>query len=132
MFIKRVCIPAILSFFCILPLHAQKASALMTKPTATSDRFERHVPFRLVNGEILVSVYIKGREWSFIFDTGAATVISTELADELSLDGIGEVNLSDGDNKNAKHQVYSLDEINIGGVGFKNSMCIAILISSRL
>ena len=88
--------------------------------------FEKDIPFQFINGEIIITVIIKGKTYHFIFDTGASTIISKDIADDLSLEEVGEVNLSDGKTDFRKQKVYNIDEIKLGVVGFKNSQCISM------
>jgi len=79
------------------------------------------IPFELIDGKIIVSVNIKNNPHNFIFDSGAFTIISSELKDQLSekrstfiFEG------ADANNAKSKMEVFSTDHLKISDLDIKN------------
>jgi hypothetical protein len=79
------------------------------------------IPFEFIDGKIVVSVNIKNTPHNFIFDSGAFTIISSELKDQLNekkskiiFEGV------DANNVKSKMEVFSTDNLNISDLKMKN------------
>ncbi len=92
----------------------------------TARKFTEGIPFQFVNGEILIDVTIQGKAYSFIFDTGAPTIISDDLRDELGIEENGQVDLSDGTNHYRRQKLYTINNILVGNTNFSNTVCISV------
>lgn len=66
----------------------------------------------------LVQVEIGGELYWFLFDTGAPTLITPELADKINLKKRMSSSLRDSNSKRNKSYIGSIDEIKISGVSF--------------
>lgn len=91
-----------------------------TKPVQR--KFERTIPFNIEpNNQILVPVIIKGKTYNFVFDTGACTLISKEIAAELDLPALFKNLLEDGAGTKKEETFYKLPGgMQIAGIDFKN------------
>lgn len=70
---------------------------------------------------IVVNAIIKGKEYEFIFDTGASiSILSQEAADAINLQGNGSININDSQGNRQKLKTGIIDTLNLGGVLFKN------------
>ncbi|MDR2234659.1 MAG: retropepsin-like domain-containing protein [Chryseobacterium sp.] len=79
------------------------------------------IPFELIDGKIIVGVTIKNEPHHFIFDSGAFTIISSELKNKLNekksqivFEGV------DANSVKAKMDVFSTDLLQIGNQNLNN------------
>jgi len=79
------------------------------------------IPFELIEGKIILNVKIKNDQHNFLFDTGAFTVISSELKDKINarksniiFEGI------DANNVKSKMDVYTINALKVAGLNIKN------------
>lgn len=68
----------------------------------------------------VVNVEIAGKQYRFLFDTGAGTSISRKLLDEIKPKLMGRVKMGDSEAKSDSMGVYSMPEITLDGVTFKD------------
>ncbi|MFV0419866.1 MAG: retropepsin-like aspartic protease [Dysgonomonas sp.] len=68
----------------------------------------------------IVTVSINGKEYSFLFDTGAITGISQKIVDEIQPRALTKIELNDSENRRDSLPVYSLPEVTLGGVAFND------------
>ncbi len=65
-----------------------------------------------------------GKEYTFIYDTGALTVISNDLLKELNLQPQpDDINIEDAYNRHNKQHEYIIDELKLGNIAFNNATC---------
>lgn len=91
---------------------------------AQSD-FNETVHFQNVSGLMVISVTINGKVYDFIFDTGAPTIVSDELAQALHLEKTGTSTMNDGTKTTRKGETYMIKELKIGKITFNNTGCTA-------
>lgn len=79
------------------------------------------IPFELIDGKIVVSLNIKNNPYNFIFDSGAFTIISTELKNQLNekkskiiFEGV------DANNAKSKMEVFLTDKLQIADLNMKD------------
>lgn len=79
------------------------------------------IPFELIDGKIVVSVNIKQTPHNFIFDSGAFTIISSELKGQLNekksdiiFEGV------DANSAKSKMEVFSTDNLQISDLSLEN------------
>ena len=70
-------------------------------------------------GLIIVPVTIKGKQYQFLFDTGAITVFSKELYAEAGLKKITNGNVRDSGSERKKLIFTQVDELVIAGIAFQ-------------
>lgn len=73
-----------------------------------------------VAGHIIVPITIDGNIYRFIFDTGASTVVSTELRDKLGMKSIFTNKFEDAAGQVEKIEVYQIGQMQLGPVVFKD------------
>lgn len=79
-------------------------------------RPDSRVPYRNVNGKLIVDVEINGKVRPFLFDTGAgSTCITDSLYAELGLDSIRTLRVSDSSGKQGRQIVARGDTLRMGG-----------------
>lgn len=79
------------------------------------------IPFELIDGKIFVTVNIKNNKHYFLFDTGAFTIISSELKGKI---GEKKTNIifeaSDAHSVKSKMDVFTTNDLEVSGLKFKN------------
>jgi predicted aspartyl protease len=80
------------------------------------------IPFKFKNGLIIVQVRINNqKEYDFIFDTGAPTIIWPETAQELGLEkGNVSNNASDGNGQDQHLEFFRTESLSVGKLVYNN------------
>ncbi|HEX7870136.1 MAG TPA: aspartyl protease family protein, partial [Chryseobacterium sp.] len=79
------------------------------------------IPFEYIDGKIVINVDIKNKKHNFIFDTGALTIISSELKgslDEKKSNVVFEA--TDANNSKSTMDIFSTNELKVADLKFKN------------
>ncbi len=84
------------------------------------------IKYRLIHGKMLVPVTIHGKNYNFIFDTGAPLSISKKIYEDIKPDVKGEMEISDGSGKVRKMPVISLPELELKGITFTDTSGILL------
>lgn len=92
--------------------------------------FTETIDFTDKKDQIVIPVIIGGKTYQFLFDTGAVTVISTELQERLKPNVLFSNALIDGGGKENVEQFYNLGSVQIGSVKF-NSVATVVADLSR-
>ena len=77
------------------------------------------VNIEIRNKLIIVPITIKGKEYRFLFDTGAPFSISDKLQENNNFKTVSKGNIVDSDYNRKKVNWVQVDSINIGNVSFK-------------
>jgi hypothetical protein len=121
--------------FSALAASAQTKQALKNRDkymytvSTQSTNFVETIPFLGQNNVIIVPVYIDGVSYNFLFDTGAATVISTALKDKLQLQPMMSDKTIDASGKEIVQEFYQMKHVQLGNVTFRNVGTIAFDLS---
>lgn len=79
------------------------------------------IPFELIEGKIILNVKIKNDQYDFLFDTGALTIISSELKDKINAKKNNIIfNAIDANNAKSKMDVYTINALKVGDLNIKN------------
>lgn len=79
------------------------------------------IPFEYIDGKMIINVEIKNNKHHFIFDTGALTIISSELKGSLNEKKSKMVfEATDANNSKSKMDLFSTNELKIADLKFKN------------
>lgn len=79
------------------------------------------IPFEYIDGKIIINVDIKNKKHNFIFDTGALTIISSELKGSLNEKKSNLVlNAIDANNAKSKMDLFSTSDLKLADLKFKN------------
>jgi hypothetical protein len=82
----------------------------------------QEIPYQKKREGLIVPVTINGKEYKFIFDTGAPLIISDKIYKELNLRTIRLKNMGDASGENKKQvRFILLPEIDIQGITFLNT-----------
>lgn len=95
-----------------------KNARYMARGTVSPARFHEVVPMIRQDKMVFLEVVIRGRKARFLFDTGAATVVSPGLAAELGLTALYSSGTSDTNRNKRKLDYVQLDGLHIGSVRF--------------
>ncbi len=109
-------------FLIILSLGCKtiKTFRVLKSGDTSQPNFKLTFPFSKRLGLIIINVKINGLNHDFILDTGAPTVISQELADELKLKHISQTNTTDSQSKKKVLNFVALPQISINALAFTN------------
>jgi hypothetical protein len=78
------------------------------------------VDVEIRNKLIIVPITIEGKEYRFLFDTGAPFSISEELQENTNFNTVSKGNIIDSDYNRKKVKWVQVNSINVGNVTFKN------------
>lgn len=79
------------------------------------------IPFEYIDGKIIINVDIKNKKHNFIFDTGALTIISSELKGSLNEKKSNLVfNAIDANNAKSKMELFSTNDLKLAELKFTN------------
>lgn len=83
-------------------------------------QFKESVSIEIRNGLIFLPVTIRGKEYRFLFDSGAPLSISEKLQGDFNFKIVSTGNLIDSDHNRSKIEWAEIESINIGKVSFNN------------
>lgn len=91
------------------------------------------IPFELNGHPILIKAYLNNssQEYTFIFDTGALTVISEQLVNEFGLENGIPVNAHGTGGKTKKVNLVQLDRVVVGNAEVKNIAAVVVDLSEH-
>lgn len=98
-----------------------KMARLMSKGEVEQAQFTAEIPFEYPMGLIIIKATINGKEYDFLYDTGAPNVISKELEKELNLKPYLAYKTSDSQGNKDNLNYLLIDKISIGGINFLNT-----------
>jgi len=93
--------------------------------------FKVSIPFEYRKGLIILKVTIQDKTYDFLLDSGATNVISTELASELKTVKLGVKEITDIHNKSEQLSYVKLNDIQLGGINFRETITTVIDIKNR-
>jgi hypothetical protein len=101
-------------------VHAQDDDFSLNLGQAEQAGYYTKIPYRNVNGKIVIEVLLNGKIRKFIVDTSAPLTISEDLFDESKFSVLRNVNIRDANGVKDSVKVASVSGISIGGVVFNN------------
>ena len=101
-----------------------KISKAITEGHIKQTSFNREIPFKQINGFIILTVSIEGQQYDFLVDTGAPTVIDSDLAKKLKIKKLGNQKVSDAYNKKKSLAYVKIKEISIAELRFFETVAI--------
>jgi predicted aspartyl protease len=107
-----------------------KRLKVLKSGTVSTSNFVGSIPFDFNHNLPFVSATIEGKEYRFLFDTGAPCVISTELYQQLKLKKSAEAKIGDSNGVKEK-QIYTiLPHIKLGDVIFQDIGVVVMNLST--
>ena len=76
-----------------------KTNKILKQGNVAQEDFKTTIPFKYVMGWIVLEVEIEHKNYNFLLDTGSANIFTSELAEELNSTVIGNLEVSDINNK---------------------------------
>ena len=108
------------------------AAAALRRPAAHVDDFSlpggtTSIPFESVDGHVALPVTIDGKgPFTFIFDTGGANLIDTEVAKQLGLSAAGTASGNGVGSKTESVQFATVDALQVGGATLRKQTFIVV------
>ena len=90
-----------------------------TKPGLAPSSFTATFPFELVDGLMVIEVEIRDQFFNFIVDSGALTVVSKKVAEQLGFKAKFSRKFGGSQKGNTKIGFFTLDKLIIAGVDFE-------------
>lgn len=112
----------IITFILINSCAVSKAEKYLKEGETVQKSFNETIPFEIKNGFIILKVKINHKNYNFLLDTGASNTISQELATELNVKIIGSESIYDIYNVAQKTDYTRIDNIQIGNIGFSQTI----------
>ena len=111
-------------FICFLVFVTQGCSVKWTDAikygSVTNGNITENVNIEIRNKLIIVPITIGGKEYRFLFDTGAPLSISEKLQKNNSFKTVSKGNIVDSDYNRMKVKWVQIESINVGNVLFQN------------
>jgi Aspartyl protease len=117
-------IPCITFTHCKLISYAKYAKAAKLEHSNNAQVFANNfietIPFRYEKGFILLKITIENAGKTFIFDTGATTILDAKFAKTLKTKRIGRQKHHDSTGKTRTLKIVTLPKITLGNTDFKS------------
>ena len=92
---------------------------LLTRGSIKNKNFMATIPIEFRAGIPIVDVFIDGKNYKFMFDTGAFTIIPKKLKNKLNLQALNtKIDIVDAAGEKDKLKLYTLPHLNMGGIDF--------------
>ncbi|SDR94940.1 Aspartyl protease [Polaribacter sp. KT25b] len=101
---------------------SSKINKTLKQGNIVQEDFKTTIPFEYRKGLIILKVTIENEKYDFILDTGASNVLSKELAEKLNVKSLGSENVTDIHKTSQLLNYTKIDDIEIGGLNFKNTI----------
>ena len=96
------------------------------KGAAATDNYYVKIPYQFDKGIPIIEIVVNGKKRRLMFDTGAMTAVSAEIAKELKLRVKGSVDVGDSGGLEAQMSVVVLPGIDLGGVVFEDVPAVVL------
>lgn len=106
--------------------EAPQVNSLMNVGGTSQKDYYTVIPYEPVVGLPVVMIEMKGKQYRFLFDTGAATSIRNDLAEELGLDVVSKIPVKDAEGRADSLFVYTMPDILLGEVVFNGIPAYAV------
>ncbi|MCT4622962.1 MAG: retroviral-like aspartic protease family protein, partial [Schleiferiaceae bacterium] len=99
-------------------------SKLYNSGSVPQEEFSGRIAFETMFDLIILPVEIEGKQYRFLFDTGAPMVISKELREQLELKAAAKSGVTDSQGKTERLDYVWLKEVKLAGIEFKKTGAI--------
>ncbi|WP_299779201.1 retropepsin-like aspartic protease [uncultured Formosa sp.] len=120
---KKKLLLLILASCFLVNCSAIKRLKTVTQGEVKQDQYFEEIPFRYVKNQIILDVYIDGKNYPFIFDTGNdITMIDYSIIESINLKS-NNVNgdISDVNGISKESTYYTIADLKIGNINFLNT-----------
>lgn len=97
-----------------------KTISVLKSGTTSQTNFVGSIPFDFSKKIPFINVKIEGKEYRFMYDTGAPCVISTELYKQLGLEASATSKVGDSSGVKEKQIYTTLNQVELGGINFQD------------
>jgi len=103
----------------------KKKKGVLESGEIKAKNFKEVVSFDLVANLPIIEVQIEGKKYKFLFDTGALSVVPISLLQELSLEVVQAIDVSDSKEQNSSAFIYNLPSLKVGNIEFCDYVVVA-------
>ena len=129
---KKILLSTLTTLLLLTGCSTIKTIKLMKSGEVEQEEFNVKIPFEYRLGLIILKVDIAGKEYDFVLDTGAPSVISKELAKKLDLSNITEQKVGDSQGEDSNLGFTTIEKVSISDINFlKTGVVIADLNQSQ-
>lgn len=86
--------------------------------------YYEEISFELVNDKIMLPVVINNKTFTFLLDTGAPNLISKRVLEEINVQNIKKINVSDANNQSDEMEMVAIESIKLGNLSFENNVAL--------
>lgn len=114
---------ALASLFLLLTTSCKliKTVKVLKKGEITQKNFKEQISFEKRAGLIVVKVNIEGKDYNFIYDSGASNCVTKELAEALNLKPVVDQTAEDAEGKTGGVKFAMIKELKLGKISFCNT-----------
>ncbi len=123
---KKIIVPILLLTLLLSGCNAIKTVKVLKKGEVVQKKFREEISFESRAGLIVMKVKVNGKDYNFIFDSGAVNCVTKEVSDELKLKPVLDQTAVDAEGKSGGIKFVMLDELKIGAISFKNTSAAVI------
>ncbi|MDX2194979.1 MAG: retropepsin-like aspartic protease [Cytophagales bacterium] len=108
------------SLLVLLKVSFAQTKFSLNQGRAGQTNYFSSIPYESINEKLIIKVTIKGKEYRFLLDTGAPTIISSELFNELNLDIVSKMAIRDANGVKDSLSIVLVKDLKIGEILFQN------------
>lgn len=118
---------SIVLLLALLVTGMSRAGAVnFNKGAAATDNYYVTIPYQFDKGIPIIEIVIQGKKRRLMFDTGAMTAVSAEIAQALKLRVKASVDVGDSGGLEQQMSVVVLPEIDLGGIVFEDIPAVVL------
>ena len=118
---KKILLSTLTTLLLLTGCSTIKTIKLMKSGEVEQEEFNVKIPFEYRLGLIILKVDIAGKEYDFVLDTGAPSIISKELAKKLDLSNITEQKVGDSQGEDSNLGFTTIEKLSISDINFLNT-----------
>lgn len=118
---KKILLSTLTTLLLLTGCSTIKTIKLMKSGEVEQKEFNVKIPFEYRLGLIILRVDIASKEYDFVLDTGAPSVISKELAKKLDLSNITEQKVGDSQGEDSNLGFTKIEKLSISNINFLNT-----------
>lgn len=106
--------------------EAPQANSIMNVGGTSQQNYFAVIPYQEVRSLPIVMIEMEGKEYRFLFDTGAGTSIRSDLAEEFQLEVVSKIPVKDAEGRADSLFVHKMPDISLGGIVFSDIPAYAL------
>ncbi|OWW23189.1 hypothetical protein B4Q04_21990 [Zobellia sp. OII3] len=120
--LKKLFYPLISIILLLSSCAGSNIDKILKQGNVVQEDFKTTIPFKYVNGWIVLEVEIENKAYNFILDTGHSNLLTKELAEELNSKVLGTEEMSDVNATENTTEYTRIGSIKIGDIDFQNTI----------